>query len=100
MFEIITDALIDLRNALTWAPDNAVGIVILALAGIIALSIHRMMMRTLGRYLRDRHPYLRSFLARTGGLTQFAVLTVALFIALPTTPFDSATTFALAKILL
>ena len=52
------------------------------LAALIALSIHRTMLRLLRRLLRDRHPYLRSFLAWTTVLTRVALLIFALFIAL------------------
>lgn len=100
MLEALQKGLTDLRNALAWAPDNLVGIFILALAALIALSVHRTILRLLRRLLRDRHPYMRSFLAWTTGLTRMALLIVALFIALPATPFDADTTAVIAKILL
>jgi small-conductance mechanosensitive channel len=100
MLEAVQKGLTDLREALAWAPDNLVGLFILAFAAVIALSIHRTTLRVLRRLLRDRHPYMRSFLTWTTGLTRMALLIVALFIALPATPFDAGTTAAIAKILL
>jgi small-conductance mechanosensitive channel len=100
VLEGLQSGLTGLRNDLSWAPDNLVGLLILGLAALIALSIHRTMLRLLRRLLRDRHPYLRSFLAWTTVLTRVALLIFALFIALPATPFDSDTIAILARILL
>ena len=100
MLEALQKGLTALRNSLAWAPDNLVGIFILALAALIALSVHRTILRLVRRLLRDRHPYLRSFLAWTTGLTRMALLIFALFIALPATPFDADTTTVIARILL
>ncbi len=99
MFETLRDALTYLRDTMAWAPDTVVGVLILALAGVIALSIHGTALRLLRRLLY-RHPYLCSFLTATKRLTRLALLVLALFIALPTAPFDSSTTEVLAKILL
>jgi small-conductance mechanosensitive channel len=73
---------------------------ILAIAAVIALSVHRTIVRLLGRLVRDRHPQLRSFLNNTMGLTRLALLVFALFIVLPATPFDALTTEVIAKLLL
>src|SRR5829696_14582 len=89
-----------LRDALAWAPDNIVGVLLLALAALIALSVHRTILRLLRRLLRDRHPYLRSFLTWTVGLTRVALIIFALFIVLPATPLDQETIAVLARILL
>jgi small-conductance mechanosensitive channel len=99
MFEAIRNGLTDLRDALTWAPDNLVGLFILALAALIALSVHRTILRVLRRLLRDRHPYMRTFLTWTTGLTRMALLIFALFLVLPATPFNADTAAAIAKIL-
>jgi small-conductance mechanosensitive channel len=100
MFDTVQNGLTGLRDALAWAPDELVGLFILAIAALIALSIHRTILRVLRRLLRDRHPYIRTFLTWTTGLTRMALLIFALFVALPATPFDTATTAAIAKILL
>jgi small-conductance mechanosensitive channel len=99
MPETVRNLLSEVRDALAFIPDHVVGLVILALAALFAVSIHRAVMRVLGRFLRDRHPYLQSFLTRIEGLVRFAMALVALFIVLPATPFDSATTAALTKLL-
>jgi small-conductance mechanosensitive channel len=99
MFETLTNALVELREALAWAPDHVVGALILALAAVFALSIHGTIRALFRRLLRNR-PYARSLLGRTTRLTQTALLVIALFVALPATPFDPETTATLARILL
>ncbi|MEA2907560.1 MAG: hypothetical protein QOI12_4947 [Alphaproteobacteria bacterium] len=99
MSEAIQNASSWLRDMLAWAPDNLVGALILAIAAAIALSIHRTVLRLLRRLLRGRHPYVRSFLLVTTRLTRLALLVLALFVALPVTPFDADTTAILAKLL-
>jgi small-conductance mechanosensitive channel len=89
-----------LRDTLAWAPDNVVGAFLLVLAALIALSIHRTILRLLQRLLRDRHPYLRSFLAGTVGLTRMALLVVGLSLMLPLTPLDAETIAIIGRILL
>ena len=41
MMETIQSAFASVRDLLSWAPNNVVGVIILALAAVIALSIHR-----------------------------------------------------------
>jgi len=89
-----------LRDVLAWAPDNVVGALLLALAALIAISVHRTILRLLRRLLRDRHPYMRSFLTWTVGLTRMALLILALSLMLPLTPLDAETIAIIGRILL
>ena len=100
MMEAIRKAIAELRDLLAWAPDQVVGIVILLLAGVIALSVHRTVVRLVYYLLGEKHPYLRSYLARTTGLTRVALLVLALFVALPATPLDPDAVWVLARILM
>ena len=100
MFDGLRDILTDLRDYVAWAPDPVVGATMLVLAAVIGLSIHRTVIRLARRLLRDRHPYLRSFLASTMGLTRLALLVLALFIVLPATPLDTDVQIVIAKLLL
>lgn len=99
MLEAFQKGLTSLRNTLAWAPDDLVGLFILAVAALIALSIHGTILRLLRRLLRDRHPYVRTFLTWTTGLTRMALIVFALFVALPATPFNTDTTLIVAKLL-
>jgi small-conductance mechanosensitive channel len=66
---------------------------------VIAVSIHRTLVRGVRRLLRDKHPYIRSFLTGTDAITRLALLVFALFVALPATPFDPDTRAVIARIL-
>ena len=100
MFEAIRDFLSQLRDYVTWMPDWLIGVALLTLAAVIALSIHRTLIRLARRLLRDRHPYVRSFLTATMSLTRLALLVLALFIVLPAAPFDPDVQIIIAKLLL
>jgi small-conductance mechanosensitive channel len=100
MVEVIQEALTRLRDFLGWAPGTLVGLVILALAAIIALFLHAAVARLLQRIVRRRHPFLASVLSGTWRLGQIGFVVAALFIALPVAPFDWDVTTALAYVLL
>src|SRR5882672_10446431 len=99
MFETIRGGLSELSEFFAWAPDGVVGAAILLIAAVIAVSIHRTLVRGVRRLLRDKHPYVRSFLAGPAAITRLALLVFAFFVALPATPFDPDTKAAIAKIL-
>src|SRR5215470_3141946 len=100
MFEAIRTSLTEWRDYVAWAPDGLVGAAMLALAALLALVIHSMLIRLLLRLLRDRRPYLHSFLSSTKGLTRLALIVLALFIVLPAAPFDFEVESLVAKVLL
>jgi small-conductance mechanosensitive channel len=99
MFETIRGGVTQLSEFFAWAPDSVVGAAILLIAAVIAVSLHRTVVRGVRRLLRDKHPYIRSFLAGTDAITRLALLVLALFIALPATPFDPDIREAIARIL-
>jgi small-conductance mechanosensitive channel len=98
--DAIRDFLTELRDYATWAPDWVISIVVLALTALVALSIHRTIIRIARRLLRDRHPYVRSFLTATMPITRLTLLVVALFIVLPAVPINPDLEVVIAKILL
>jgi len=99
MLEGIRGGLSDLRDLVAWIPDPVAGILMLVFAALIALAIHGTAVRLVRRLLGDRHPFLRSFLSSTRGLSRLALLVLALFIVLPATPFEGDTEIIIAKIL-
>ena len=99
MLETMRDALLALRSVVAWLPSGVMALIILAVACLAALSIPRMTLLILDRHLPGQHPFLRSFLARTENLMRFAILLVALFISLPTVPFNPAIITVLTKVL-
>ena len=56
MFEAVRNFLTDLRDYVGWLPDWVIGTTMLVLAALVALSIHRTIIRIARRLLRDRHP--------------------------------------------
>jgi small-conductance mechanosensitive channel len=100
MLEAIRTGLLEMRALLDWAPDWLVAVAILLVAAILSLSLHRLVVRLLRRFLAERHPYIRSFLTATTGLTRTALLVVALFIVLPATPLDAPARTVVAQCLL
>src|SRR5581483_6571224 len=99
MSEHLRDALIRIRDALDFAPDWAVALVILGLTATLALGVHALLMRLLRRLFGGR-PYTRSVLSAIQGPTRLAFIVLALGIALPTAPFDPATSTIMVRLLL
>jgi len=100
MFEDIRNSLTAWRDYLAWVPDPLVGAAMLMLAALLALAVHRTIIRLLLRLAHDRHPHLHAFLAGTMSLTRLALVVLALFIVLPAAPLDLNVESALARILL
>jgi small-conductance mechanosensitive channel len=99
MAESIRDALIQIREALHWAPDWAVALVILGLAATLGVGLHSLLMRLLRRVFGHRS-YARSVLTAIQGPTRLAVIVLAFGIALPTAPLDPGTSAFLVRLLL
>jgi small-conductance mechanosensitive channel len=99
MIDTIQSALTNLRELLSFAPNNLIGFILLALAALLALAVHAVLARLLRRALAGRRPYLVSVLRGTRGLTQIAILVLLLFIALPAAPFGEDVSGALRKTL-
>jgi len=96
----IRDALTTIKNLLVWLPDPVVAIIILALAGVIAYSLHKWVRRLLRHTLAERYPYVLSVFSQMRGVTQLALFILAMVIAIPVAPLDPETTQWLARLLL
>jgi small-conductance mechanosensitive channel len=88
------------RGWLAFAPDWAVGVVILALATLLALGLHSLILAILRRTLEYRHAFLRMLINATRGPTRLALIIFVFGAALPVAPFDPQIKGALAKTLL
>lgn len=99
MFETSRDTLIAIRDALDFAPDWLVALVILGLAVTLALLMHRLATHLLARIF-GRRPYSKSVLLAIQGPTRLALMILAFGIALPTAPLESDTSALLLRILL
>src|SRR5262249_44121848 len=93
-------ALTELRDYVAWAPDWLDSAAMLALAGLLALAIHSVVIRLMLRLLRERHPHLRTFVAGTKTMTRLALVTLACCIVLPAAPLDFHVESVIAKALM
>jgi small-conductance mechanosensitive channel len=98
MFESIQTGFYRLRHALDWAPDALVAVILLAIAAILALVLHALVIRSVARFARDRQPFIHTIVTATRGPTRLAVLIIALTAALPAAPIAPAISAALTKI--
>jgi small-conductance mechanosensitive channel len=89
-----------IRNTLSFAPPWATSLVILVGTTAVAWLLHAGILAALHRLLRERRPYLRSLLDQTRNPTRFALLLIALAIALPPAPLDAETKRLIARFLL
>src|SRR5262249_23402951 len=89
-----------IRDAMFWAPDWLPGIVVLALAAIAALVVHRLIYVLSARALGERRPFLRAILQGIKGPLALALVAVALAAALQSTPFSPALSATFGRLLL
>ncbi len=96
----LQDQLTILKSWLHWLPDPVVALIIVLLAVVAAYALHRTVRHALQRLLATRYPYVFSVFTRMRGVTQLALLILALIIAVPVAPFDPATAAWLTRLLL
>jgi small-conductance mechanosensitive channel len=75
-------------------------IIILVLAAAIAYSLHKWVRQLLRHTLAERYPYLFSVFTQMRGVTQLALLILAMIIAIPVAPLDPNTAQWLARLML
>jgi small-conductance mechanosensitive channel len=92
-------ALTWIKNLLDWLPDPVVALLIFAIAVLVALALHRWARKLARRTLADRYPYMFSTFTQTRGLSQLAMLILAVIIAIPVAPLDPNTARWLARLL-
>src|SRR5690242_5126752 len=89
-----------IAEKLGWLPENAVGAGLLIIAILIALALHGTVRRLIRRMLRDRPSYALSLFASGQGLTRFALIILAVTLALPFVRLDPNATPIIARLLL
>ncbi len=67
-------ALTSIKDLLEWLPDPVVALVILAIAALVALALHRWARTLVRGALAGRYPFLVSTFTQTRGLSQVALL--------------------------
>jgi small-conductance mechanosensitive channel len=96
----LSDLFARLVAALAWLPDGAVGLVLLAIAAVLALAVHQAVIVALDRAIFPRRVFLRSLIAQTRGLTRAAAVIFAWSAVLPSAPFAPGVAAAIAHGLL
>ncbi|HET7911696.1 MAG TPA: mechanosensitive ion channel domain-containing protein [Pseudolabrys sp.] len=90
-------ALTQVKDLLDWLPDPVVALLILAIAVLIALVLHRWARKLVRRALAGRYPYVFSVFTQTRNLTRLALLILAMIVAIPVAPLPPETAVLLAR---
>ena len=88
-----------LGDALSFAPQWAVSLVLVVAATLAVLLLHALILAVLRRLLRGRRPYLESVLDATRNPTRLGLLLIAAAIVLSVAPLAPETRNALAHLL-
>ncbi|MCW5691439.1 MAG: mechanosensitive ion channel family protein [Pseudolabrys sp.] len=96
----VRSALSTLAFWLAWLPRPLVAVVIVALAVIIALSLHKTVRRLLRLTLAKRYPYALTVVQKMRGLTRLGLIVLALIVVVPVAPFDPVTAAWISRLLL
>ncbi len=95
----IRNALTWIKDLLDWLPDPVVALLILAIAVLVALALHRWARKLVRRALAGRYPYLFSPFTQTRGVSRLALLILAMMVAIPVAPLRPETAELLARLL-
>lgn len=93
-------ALLFLKDWLYWLPAPMVAVLIVAVAVLVALAVHRYVHKGFCHLLESRYPTLYSIATQMYGITRLAILIVAVVVALPVAPIDQSVAEVLARLLL
>lgn len=83
----VDDFFARIGTALDWLPDEVVGIVLIAIAGVLAVGLHKLTIGMGRRALRRSQVLSRTLLVRTRGPTRLAFLIVFVSAAVNAAPF-------------
>jgi small-conductance mechanosensitive channel len=95
----LRSALTTIKSWLSWLPDPFVALLIITLAGAIALALYGLVRRLTHRVLQDRYPYVLAIMTKLRGVTQVAVFILAMIIAIPVAPIPRELAVLLARLL-
>ncbi|MGB6491410.1 MAG: mechanosensitive ion channel domain-containing protein [Methylovirgula sp.] len=82
-----------------YSPGWLISAAVLAIAALLALFFHRTFMRMVRRLIGQQHIFVQSLITRVFGATRFALVLVAVALALPIVPFSGATALLIAEAL-
>lgn len=88
-----------IESWLGWLPAPLVALLIITLAGAVALALHSWASSVTRRLLEGRYPYVLAILTKLRGVTQLAVFILAMIIAIPAAPLNPDFAAVLARAL-
>jgi small-conductance mechanosensitive channel len=94
------ETLARIRTALSWLPGTVASVLVLVLAGVFALVLHRIVTNTFLRLPGVQGRFLRSFVKQVRRPLQLFFVIAAVVTALPVAGFTDQTTSAIGQILL
>ncbi|HET7160859.1 MAG TPA: mechanosensitive ion channel domain-containing protein, partial [Burkholderiales bacterium] len=92
-------ALTSIKTLFDWLPDLVVALLMLAIAVLFALALHRWARKLVRRAIAGRYPFVFSVFTQTRGLTKAALLILAMMIAVPVAPLPPETAALLARMM-
>ena len=92
-------ALTWVKDLLDWLPDPVVALLILAIAVLVALALHRWARKLVRRTVAGRYPFIFSVFSQTRGLAKAALLILAMMVAVPVAPLPPETAALLARMM-
>lgn len=90
-------ALVQVKEWLNWLPDEVTAILILALAAVIALLLHRAVRKLIRHALSTRYPNIFAVFTQMRGITRMALFILAMMVALPVAPLGPEMAGMLAR---
>jgi len=84
---------------LIYLPSPLFGIVLMALAAVLALLLHRVLIRLTRRLLGARHPFALSLITRTKAVSRLGLFVFALALALSASNFSDEAVALIGKLL-
>lgn len=96
----LSDSIEWLRSRLAWLPDWLIALLALLAAALLAFAIHRALMRMIRSLIGPRHEFLHSLMSATDAPIRFALMIIAVAIALPAVPLSRAASAVMAHSLI
>lgn len=97
--EFLETALVNFRQILDPLPDPVVALLVLAAAITAAMALHNLISALTRRVMARRYPNMFAIWERLQGVSQLALLIIAVLIAIPVAPFDPGTARLLMRVL-
>jgi len=94
------NAIATIESWLGWLPDWTVALIVLAVAVVVALAAHAVVMWVALRLIGRWHTFLHTLILRTRGVTRLAFVIAAVSVAIRSPVFSDAWTAALSQTLL